>query len=267
MKKSENEELMETISKARSSLEHIFPIEVPFDSTGGKPGLQPLRARPLLKWLVVCASYFLAGLIVLVLHFNIGFMVSIPLAIAMLWMFAMHRDLPPAPLQVDIKFWSDGSLCIGSDRASVYLNDVGPVWIQEGLVFALAHDFEKVLANGSKSSAAILPALRGRAAKLGTDSWDLSDIDDSRKHLFPGTWSEGARLDEVIRRGYTLALERSPETATPVPILLGKFLEDGDAEYRDQALNSIAAFNIAGLVGLSGKWARPEDGETKSHES
>ena len=267
MKKSENEELMETISKARSSLEHIFPIELPFDSTGGKPGLQPLRARPLLRWLVVCASYFLAGLIVLVFHFNIGFMVSIPLAIAILWIFAMHRDLPPAPRQVDIKFWSDGSLRINSEWASVTLDDVGPVWVQDGLVFALAHDYEKKLESGGTSSAAILPALRGRAAKLGTDSWDLSGIDDSRKHLYPGTWSEGAKMDEVIRRGYTLALERSPETATPVPILLGKFLENGDAEYRDQPLNSIAVFNIAGLVGLSGKWARPEDGETKSHES
>ena len=264
MKKSETEESIEFISELRSHLRHLFPMELPFDSTGGRPELQPLRGRPALKWLVVCAGFSLSGLLILLVHFNIGFMLSIPLTIAILWAFATLRDLPPAPMKVDIRFWSDGSLRIQSDWASVYLNDVGPIWAQDGLVFALAHDYEKRLASGDSHYAAILPVLRGRAARLGVESWNPADLHDPRKEMIPGEWEEREKMDHAIRSLYGPLLEQSLGTAKPVPIMLGKLTDGEDAESSSQDRRALVAISFMAFMHLYEEWTlqKPEGPET-----
>ena len=257
MKKSEAAQWLESISEAVSGLRHIFPLELSFDSTAGKSELQPLRARPVLKGLVVFSSYVLAGLFVLVLHFNIGWMLSVPLTIAILWVFATLRDLPPAPIEVDVKFWSDGSLRIKTEGASISLDDVGPIWEQDGLVFALAHDYEEKLESGGKYSASVLPALRARASKLGVERWNPSDIHDPHKNLVPGKWEGRAKMEAVMRSMYGPLLEKLADDAIPVPILLGRLLDADDTESSSQNRQSLAASCFIGFIHLKEKMLQP----------
>lgn len=257
MKKSETEEWLESLSEALSGLRRLFPIELSFDSTAGKAELQPLRARPALKGVVVFASYVLSGLFVLVLHFNIGWAISVPMTIAILWVFATLRDLPPAPMEVEVKFWSDGSLRIKTEGASISLDDVGPIWEQGGLVFALVHDYEEKLERGGKFSASVLPALRARASKLGVERWNPSDIEDQRKDLFPGEWERHDKVEAAIRSKYGPLLEKLLENTTPVPILLGRLLEADDAESSSQTRKLLAASSFIGLIHLKEKMLQP----------
>lgn len=250
VKKSETKEAIEFISSLRSNLRHLFPMNLTFDSTGDKPELKPLRARPLQRWLLIIGSFLLSGLWILLVHFNLGILVSVPTTIGLLWAFAMLRDLPPAPMKVEIRFWSDGSLYIKSDSASVSLNEVGPIWVQDGLLFALAHDYQKQLDTGGKHAAAILPVLRGRASKLGVDNWNPSDIQDPRKEMLPGEWEKRDKMDEGIRSLYRPLLEQTPGKATPVPILLGRLMDADDAESSSQDRKSLVAISFICFMNL-----------------
>lgn len=250
MKKSDTGELTQAISKLRSNLSPLFPVELPFDSTGGKRELQPLRAHAVLNAGVILAKYLLAGLVVLFFHFNTGIWVSVPMAIAILWLFAMQRDMPPAPLNVNIKFWSDGSLCIESDDAWVYLNDVGPVWTQDGLVFALAHDYEKKLEGGGKHAVAILPLLQSRAAKLGVEPPKPADIRNGRMEMVPGKWTRRERgpVSKTARLLCSRLLEQAPGTSKPVPVLLGQLLDADDVETSERNRKMLAYINLAACL-------------------
>ncbi|TVQ32598.1 MAG: hypothetical protein EA370_12355 [Wenzhouxiangella sp.] len=172
------------------------------------------------------------------------------MAIAALWVFAMQRDMPPAPLNLNTKFWSDGSLRIKSDGASVYLNDVGPVWTQDGLVFALAHDYEQRLERGGNHAASILPVLQSRAARLGIEQPKPADIRNGRMEMVPGKWKRGDRgpINKAARLLCAPLLKQAPGPSKPVPVLLGQLLDAEDVETSEQNRKMLAYINIAACL-------------------
>jgi len=240
----------EELDALREMAEKPFPLDIMLDSTGDRRQLKPIRAYPWLKCLLIIASFPLTILVTLLFHFNVGTIAAVVFVIAVLWFFAELRSKKPAPLDIELTLTGNGGLWIEAESGSVWADHVGPVWEQDGLIFALVHgydDFEECLDNGWVT----LLHLDKRTRKLGQDSWQASDLKDEDRVLWPGTESDSKEGDALLRTLYSNLLE-NPQHDTPLSvILLGRPFNRDEPGYQEEYDRLLGMFNVLALCNLA----------------
>jgi hypothetical protein len=230
----------------------LIPVTIELDSTGGRFMLQPLSARPWLKALVVLACFPVFGALALFILFNVGMLWSVLFVIAVLWFFAELRSQPPAPHQIETRFYKSGRIRIESEHASLALPFVGPIWEEKGLILAVVHEhrtFGKRLGNEAWD---LLQQLQKRARRLGFDSWKISDLDDQSRTFWP-SMIEDSQGEALIRNLFRHVFEHDQKDPANFIIVLGRPLHRDSKGYAEDYDRLLSMFNVMALLNLS-RW-------------
>ena len=226
-----------------------FPVTIEVDSTGGRPELQPLCATPWRKALVVVGSLLGTVLLVLIVHFNIGTIWAVLLAIAALFVLAVIRTLPAAPMEISVELRDTGSLQIKSGSDWAYPIDVGPIWEQDGVLFALIHNYTKENAS-QDGGLGLLHHLHQRACKLGESHWQPSVLDCPDKVLFPGIGQTDDAMDKGLREMFGGFFLGYPSIEDLKPILLGRPKNRDNEGFKEEYDLLIGMFNTIAFTSL-----------------
>jgi len=239
----------EELEALREMAEKPFPLEIMLDSTGGRRQLKPIRAYPWLKCLLVIASFPLTILVTLLIHFNIGTIPAVMFVIAVLWISAMLRSTPPAPLDIEVSLSAYGSLEIDAESGTLDLYHVGPLWEQDGLVFALVHEFDG-FEERVHTGWCTLWYLKRRTETLGQDSWQPGDLENKNRVLWPGTTSDSKEGDALLRTLFSNLLENSQAQASTSVILLGRPFNRDEPGYKEEYDRLLGMFNVLAFCNL-----------------
>lgn len=249
----EQDEQMESLYRVAS---RPFAVTIDLDSTGGRFRLQPLSARPWLKALVVLACFPVFGTLALIIHFNVGMIWSVLFVIAVLWFFAELRSQPLPPDQIEARFYKAGHIRIKSGWTELKLPFVGPLWEQQGLVFAVVHEHASFGEGLSDEAWNLLHHLQKRARRLGFDSWKVSDLDDDNGTLWP-SMIEDNRGDALLRKSFRHHFEQAKKDPANFIIVLGRPLHRDRKGYSEEYDMLLSNFNILALRNLS-RWLSVE---------
>lgn len=261
MDQSERYAILEKVQKTRDRFGGLFPVPFVADSTGGRTQLQPLRAKPWLKNLLVIASFPFFGVVILIAYFNLGALLTGLFTISILWVFAIIRTMPDAPLEVEIQLDCRANLRIESDSDKLSLRDVGPIWEQDGLLFALVHDFDNENASSGKDGFGLLPQLHQRAAKLGEGHWNPDNLQSAHKALFPGIGQDLDDLDNNLKSMFSELFAESPSIGSAKPILLGRPKDRDSKEFKEKYDRLIGTFNTLAFVEFQERQLLGKDGD------
>ena len=253
MSNSFKEKFSEQVESLHQKASRYFAVTIQLDSTGGRFMFQPLSARPWLKALVVLACFPVFGTIALIIHFNLGALWSVPFVIAVLWVFAEIRSQDPAPVQIEARFYKAGRIRIKSGSNELNLPFVGPVWEQQGLIFALVHEHRTFRKNLDDGATGLLGHLQTRARKLGHKSWTAAQFEDKGMTFWPNARNDGSETESMIRNSMKYVFEHAVKKPPRTVILLGRPVDRDSKGFVEQYDLLVSLFNILTLRNLS-RW-------------
>ena len=248
----EIDQSLEKLDKLRERASGGFPISIEVDSTGGRPELQPLRAKPWRKALVVISSVLATVLLVLIVHFNVGTLWAVLLGIAALFVLAVIRALPAAPMEILVELGDSGSLHIKSGSDWAYPSNVAPIWEQDGLLFALVHNYDKENARRDDGWG-LLHHLHQRASQLGEGQWQPGALECPAKVLFPGIGQTDDAMDKGLREMFGEFFSGSPLVDDLKPILLGRPKNRDNEGFKNEYDLIIGMFNTIAYTRLQAR--------------